>query len=271
MARSSIVGFRDVDASHDPADLIRYLEAVSEVPFVRERARARLARSRIAPGHAVAGLGCGLGGDTIMLARHVGPGGGRATGIDRSRAMLDHARARPDAAGLPIEFREGDIRALPFPDASLDACWMERVLIYADDPAAVLAEVRRVLRPGGQAVVQEYDYRGLLYDAPDAGLSERMRAGVTAAFAQPAIGASLLRHAHAAGFAALDLATDLPRWPDFEWSAAAGRWRELLARLVEEGAASEARAEAWWEHMRTAYDGGRGACFFASFTLFATR
>ena len=67
------------------------------------------------------------------------------------------------------------------------------------------------------------------------------------------------------------MATDLPRWPDFEWSAAAGRWRELLARLVEEGAATEARAEAWWEHMRTAFDGGRGACFFASFTLFATR
>src|SRR4028118_483228 len=98
MARSSIVGFRYVDASHDPADLIRYLQAVSEVPFVRERARTRiarsrsaprpahdpahlircrqavsevpcvrerartrLARSRIAPGQAVADLGCGLG------------------------------------------------------------------------------------------------------------------------------------------------------------------------------------------------------------------
>jgi len=160
MARSSIVGFRDVDASHDPADLIRYLQTVSEVPFVRDRAQARLTRSRIAPGHVVADLGCGLGGDTIMLARQVSPSGGRAIGIDRSRAMLEHARARAKASGLPIEFREGDIRSLPFEDASLDACWMERVLIYADDPAAVLAEVRRVLRPGGQAVVQEYDYRG---------------------------------------------------------------------------------------------------------------
>jgi len=270
MARSSIVGFRDVDASHDPADLIRYLQAVSETPFVRNRAQARLARSRIASGHIVADLGCGLGGDTIMLAHHVGPGG-RAIGIDRSRAMLDHARARADAAGLPLEFRQGDIRNLPFEDATLDACWMERVLIYADDPAAVLAEVRRVLRPGGQAVVQEYDYRALLYDAPDAELSELMRAGVCAAFAQPEIGASLLRHAHAAGFAALELATDLPRWTDFEWSAAAGRWRELLARFVDEGTVTEARAEAWWRHMQTSFNEGHGACFFASFTLFAAR
>ena len=270
MARSSIVGFRDVDASHDPADLIRYLQAVSEVPFVRNRAQAHLARSRIEPGQVVADLGCGLGGDTIMLAHRVGPGG-RAIGIDRSRAMLDHTRGRADAAGLPVGFCQGDIRSLPFDDASLDACWMERVLIYADDPAAVLAEVRRVLRPGGQAVVQEYDYRALLYDAPDAELCEMLRAGVAAAFAQPEIGASLLRHAHAAGFATLELATDLPRWPDFEWSAAAGRWRELLARLVEEGTVTEARAETWWRYMRTTFEEGRGACFFASFTLFTTR
>src|ERR671920_2332634 len=109
------------------------------------------------------------------------------------------------------------------------------------------------------AVVQEYDYRGLLYDAPDAGLSEMMRAGVAAAFAQPAIGASLLRHAHAAGFATTELATDLPRWPDFAWSAAAGRWRELLARLVEEGAVTEGRARGWGGDMRDPHDEGRGA------------
>jgi hypothetical protein len=99
--RSTLTGFRDVDAASAPADLIRYLQEVSEVPLMRQRAAARLARSGITGGQTVADLGCALGGDMIMLARHVASGGGRAIGLGRSRTMLDRAAARPEAAGLP--------------------------------------------------------------------------------------------------------------------------------------------------------------------------
>jgi SAM-dependent methyltransferase len=271
MALSPIADFRNVDAAQDPADLLHYLQGLSEVRFMRERCEARLERSRIIPGQTVADLGCGLGGDTIMLGRHVARGGGRAIGIDRSRAMLDFAKARPEASGLPLEFQEGDVHHLSFSDASLDACWLERVLVHMHDPQAVLTEVWRVLRPEGRVVAQEYDYRGFLYEYNDPELSEAIRARFASQFAQPGIGTNLLRYATAAGFSDVELDAGLMPFPNFEWAAAAFRWREYLAELVDTGMATEARAQAWWSGMGATFEEGRTAGYIPSFTLFATR
>lgn len=197
---STSIGFRNVDAAPDPSVLIRFLQRVSEAEFIRARARERLTRSGLPLRGAVADLGCGLGADTVMLARHVAPGGGRVVALDRSRAMLDHARARPEARGLPVEFREGDVQRLPFGDASLDAVWMERVLVHVEDPAAVLAEVARVLRPGGRAVLGETSQHGTTFDAADRGLSDRLEAISKASMRNPWVGAALPRLLRRAGF-----------------------------------------------------------------------
>lgn len=61
-----------------------------------------------------------------------------------------------EMAGLGIDHRTGDGRTLPWPDATFDVVWSNSVLEHVRDPAAVLAETRRVLRPGG-AMVAEID------------------------------------------------------------------------------------------------------------------
>jgi SAM-dependent methyltransferase len=81
----------------------------------------------------------------------------RATGIDLSREMLAVARAKLTAAGLDnCQARHGDMYDLQIADNSFDAATVHLVLHYADRPAAAIAEIARVLRPGGRIIIADF-------------------------------------------------------------------------------------------------------------------
>src|SRR5687767_380166 len=91
----------------------------------------------------VADLGCGTGQAMERLAPFVQ----RAIGVDSSPAMLKAAKKRlGDHAN--VDLRKGDLAAVPIDDASCDAAMLILALTYVADPAAVLAEMSRVLKPG---------------------------------------------------------------------------------------------------------------------------
>ena len=109
-----------------------------------------IAVAELHPGEVVLDLGSGGGIDVILSARRVGPGG-RAYGVDMTREMVDLARRNAAEAGVQnVEFLEGDIEALPLPDASVDVVISNCVVNLSTDKAAVFAEMARVLRPGGR-------------------------------------------------------------------------------------------------------------------------
>jgi ubiquinone/menaquinone biosynthesis C-methylase UbiE len=92
-------------------------------------------------------VGCGQGIDLIQLAR----AGARVTGIDLTPRHVELAREHLEALGLDGVVLEGDAERLPFPDDSFDLVTSNGVLHHTPDMEAALREIRRVLRPDGEA------------------------------------------------------------------------------------------------------------------------
>jgi ubiquinone/menaquinone biosynthesis C-methylase UbiE len=102
-----------------------------------------------APGASALDLGCGPGTVARILAARLGPSGA-VLGLDASPGMLRLASAKPPVpAGAPITYVQNSLAPLPVPDASFDIITGQQVIQFVPDPAAALAEARRVLRPDG--------------------------------------------------------------------------------------------------------------------------
>jgi SAM-dependent methyltransferase len=112
--------------------------------------------AELRPGETVLDLGSGGGIDTILAAHEVGPTG-RAIGIDLLDEMVERASANAQDAGVDgwTEFRRGEMEDIPLEDASVDAVISNGVINLSPRKSRVLAEVHRVLRPGGRFCVAD--------------------------------------------------------------------------------------------------------------------
>jgi arsenite methyltransferase len=107
------------------------------------------------PGERVLDLGSGGGIDVLLSARRVGPTG-FAYGVDMTDEMLDLARANAAKAGATnVEFVKGTIEAVPLPDNAVDVVISNCVINLSVDKPAVLAEMFRVLTPGGRIGISD--------------------------------------------------------------------------------------------------------------------
>jgi SAM-dependent methyltransferase len=98
-------------------------------------------------------VGCGNGAFTELIVSRCAPSG--VEGIDPSEAQLAFARTRPGARGAA--FAQGDAMALPFASGSFDAAVMALVLVFVPDPAQGVAELVRVVGPGGMVATYMWD------------------------------------------------------------------------------------------------------------------
>ena len=101
-------------------------------------------------------VGCGNGAFTELLVERCAPA--EVQGIDPSEGQLAYARTRP--AARVAEFRLGDAMALPFPADRFDAAVMALVLVFLPEPAKGIAEMARVVRPGGMVAAYMWDMLG---------------------------------------------------------------------------------------------------------------
>ncbi len=114
-----------------------------------------LAVAELHAGERVLDLGSGGGIDVLLSARRVGPTG-FAYGVDMTDEMLELARANAAKANATnVEFLRGTIEAVPLADASVDVVISNCVINLSVDKPAVLAEMFRVLRPGGRVGVSD--------------------------------------------------------------------------------------------------------------------
>ena len=97
-------------------------------------------------GQNVLDVACGTGVVAVTAAQM----GASVTGLDLTPELLERARENAAIAGLTIDWHEGDAEALPFPDSSYDVVLSQFGHMFAPRPKVVLAEMLRVLRPGGR-------------------------------------------------------------------------------------------------------------------------
>ena len=119
------------------------------------------------PGLRVLDFGCGPGTISMGLAKAVHPG--ELQGIDMEASQIEMARAAAAAGGHDnASFRTADATALPFDDDAFDVAHCHAVLMHVPDTQAVLAEVKRVLKPGGMVSCREMIGDATFF-APDVG------------------------------------------------------------------------------------------------------
>jgi SAM-dependent methyltransferase len=104
-------------------------------------------------GRSVLEVGCGAGVDLARFAK----GGAEVTGVDLAPSAIALARANFEQQGLQGRFEVADGERLPFPDTSFDMVFAHGVVQYTANPRQLVAECRRVLKPGGEAVFQVYN------------------------------------------------------------------------------------------------------------------
>lgn len=109
-------------------------------------AAAKLVKfARVGAGQRVLDIACGTGVVSVTAARH----GAKVSALDLSPALLERANKNAGIAGHEIEFVEGDAEKLPWPDASFDVVLSQFGHIFAPRPEVALAEMLRVVKPGG--------------------------------------------------------------------------------------------------------------------------
>lgn len=120
---------------------------------------------RIPAGATVLDVGCGAGTDLLLAARHVGPAG-RAIGVDMTDAMRQRASSGAASCGLAnVEVRDGDATHLPVDDRSIDVVISNGVLNLVPDKRKAVAEIARVLKPGGRLQLADIVIAEILPDS----------------------------------------------------------------------------------------------------------
>ena len=162
-----------VDQTSDPSFYSRLLDATRAqgLELARRQPDAVFGPLELRAGLRVLDVGCGTGEYLRIMAPLVAPG--LAVGIDLSTTLIAHAQQGGAADETNVSFRVGDAYDLPFPDASFDRVVATQVLLHLADPWRAIAEMRRVLAPGGLLSIGEWDWDSTCLAVTDRELGRR--------------------------------------------------------------------------------------------------
>jgi arsenite methyltransferase len=217
------------------------LEAVySRRDILRRRALVHEALAA-QPGERVLDAGCGPGFYVAETLERVGPEGS-VVGVDASAPMLGLAAKRCEGHDN-VSFHEGDVTALPVPDADFDRVLSVQVLEYVGDIPAALAELLRVLRPGGRALIWDVDWATVSWHSRDPARMERVLSAWDDHLADPSLPRTLAGRMRAAGFEDVEMEGHAFATADLSEETYAGALLSLMADYVGTDEARQWAAE----------------------------
>ena len=213
-------------------------------------------------------LGCGTGVATRAIARRPGFKGS-LLGIDLSNHLVEAARryAAEEKLGDRVRFETGDCHTLALASRSFDAVVAHTLFSHLDDPAKVLAEMRRVLRPGGAVAIFDGDYASMTFELPDEVRSRQMDDAIIASIVtNPRVLRQLPRQLKKAGFAVEAVLPSIITevgMADF-WKSGVESFSKLAPVA---GVLTEAQSAAWLEELLAASARGEffGSCVYYAY------
>jgi len=225
----------------------RQLEVLYRTPDIVEQRRQTRSLLAPRPGERILDAGSGPGLLVAELAEDVGPSG-HVTGIDIADAMI--ARSQQRAATSPLAdrmtFLKANATALPFDDHTFDAAVSVQVYEYVDDVDTALAELYRVLRPGGRAVILDTDWDSVVWNATDTDLMRRVLAAWATRFAHPHLPRTLSRRLQHAGFAIDDRLAFTILNPDYAANTYSAAHLDFISDFItSHGPLAPAEVNAW--------------------------
>lgn len=239
---------------------VDYLARVAASEAGRTYKARSLAALAINEGSVVVDLGCGPATDLHDFAAATGPTG-VVVGIDHDAVAVADAAASLTREPW-VRVAVGDIHAVDLPDSYADRVHADRVLQHVANPAAVVGESRRILRPGGRVVFAEPDYDTLVLDSADDHIMRAYRSFVTERVVRNAvIGRQLPRLAHDAGFASVEAVAVTSVFTDAAQADELLGLNRVTDRAVAAGYIDAAAARGWLNTLATQR-------FFAALSLF---
>jgi arsenite methyltransferase len=250
--------------------LIQRLERLYSTRDVLRRRELVRAALGARPGDRILDVGCGPGFYITELLEAVGREGA-VVGVDISADMLAVAAKRAAGHGN-VEFHEAGAASLPVPDASFERAVCVQVLEYVRDVPAALAEMHRVLRPGGRMLVWDVDWSTVSWHAIDRQLMRQVLAAWDKHLTHPSLPQTLAAQLRSAGFEDVRMDAHAFATTELTPDAYGGSHVSLLEHYVaDQGGMSQNEAKAWADEQREL--GDRGEFFFTvtQFCFTATR
>jgi SAM-dependent methyltransferase len=245
------------------ARVVEMLEARGADAGQRELRARFYELAGIAPGRRVLEVGCGSGVDTRAMAGLVAPAGS-VLGVDPSETLLREARRRTPPE-VPARYEQAFGEKLPLAAGSVDRAVAITTLSHVADPQPLVKEMARVARSGGRVALFDHDMSTFLIDAQDRETTRIIFERYTRQVSGMDAGRKLHGLLKEEGLRAVQ-ATALPL-VDTQFSSYFQFVVEHYPqRAVEDGALSEAAAEAWRRDVRARAAAGR---FFGSLVYFA--
>lgn len=205
-----------------------------------------------APGESVLSIGCGPGFEPAGLAEAVGTEG-RVHAVDASEAMLGLAERR---CGDQVTLEQGDATDLPVGSEAFDAAVSVQVFEYVEALDVALAELERVLRPGGRAVVYATDWDSLVWHAADGDRMRRIEAAWESHCARPHLGSRLRGPLREAGLS-VETVEPFTLCETELQDSFAGYMRGMIRSYVaDHDAYDSATAERWADDLRERDEAG---------------